>query len=235
MLAEQWADRLNKAADRLPDGDVLFSTARERVRHAAAIVAGALETDPTLGEDYEHGGRDLYLLAEMLRQLHPLAKQAAKAIEHERLVQGGGVPPADVTRARRLINPLAPQEFDALSEHLLVDVAQRIADAAQPDWRTPTRILERSERRLPSPDVFAGLADQMLAAVKPALGLEFVAPAAVRIAGLAEQLRAETERSANQCAAPGCEQMLQPAATGRPRRYCGATCRQRAHRAARAL
>lgn len=231
MVAEQWAERLRRAADRLPDGEPIFRAARERALRAAAIVTGGLQVDPTL-VDYERGGRDLAVLAELVRQLYPLARQAEMAIEHGRLVQDAA-PLAERARLGK-INPLAPEEFDALSAHL-VDVAQRIADGAQPDWNTPARIRERSERRLPKPGLITELADQVLAAVRPALELDYPAPAAVRIAGLAEQLRSEAGQHVHRCTAPGCEHPLQAAATGRPRLYCGATCRQRARRAARAL
>lgn len=230
MDAEQWTVRLRTAADRLPTGEPIFQTARAQVLQAANVVAGGLQVDPTLVDD-DRAGRDLDVLAELLRQLKPLARQAKLTIEHERLVEDSA--PHDIAWPRRL-SKQAPEEFAALAAHLIV-VAQRIADAAQPDWNTVTRIRERSERRLPSPETITELADRVRAAVQPALDLAYPAPAAVRIADLAEQLRAEAGERPHRCAAPGCEHLLRLAATGRPRVYCGPTCRQRARRTGRTL
>lgn len=231
MTAEQWEQRLCKAAEQLPDGAPLFHTAREHALHAAAIVGDSLRTDPTL-LDYDRGGRDLDVLAELLRQLRGLAKQVEMMLKHKHLVD---------TSARRIefallgkVNACATEEFEALAAHLAV-LAQRIADKAQSDWNTPQRIRERSEQRLPDPERFLELADQIYEAVRPALELEYPAAAAVQAARLAEQLRVIAGDRVSRCAGPGCEHPLRPAGggPGRPRVYCGSTCRQRARRAAR--
>ncbi|MEU3625696.1 hypothetical protein [Amycolatopsis coloradensis] len=112
-----------------------------------------------------------------------------------------------------------------------VEIAEHVAVEALPDWNTPRRIRERSQRLLPDPDFLAGLADQLREAVRPALELDHPPPAATHLAALAGQLHAAAEDQPQNCAAPGCGRELQPATTGRPRTYCGAACRQRAHRA----
>lgn len=43
-------------------------------------------------------------------------------------------------------------------------------------------------------------------------------------------LRNESPGPLSPCAAPGCPNLIKPAATGRPARYCGDTCRVRAYR-----
>lgn len=43
-------------------------------------------------------------------------------------------------------------------------------------------------------------------------------------------LRNETLTPVTACAAPGCNDPITPAATGRPARYCSPACRARAHR-----
>lgn len=218
---------LRETAMKVPGGEPTLDNARARARRAAEIVSAAVEVDPTL-RDLDRC-RDIDLCAEILRQLRPLARQAAQAIEYERLTSAG----ASMREFARLgrINPLALEELDVLSKRA-VEIAQRVADAALPDWNTPTRIRERSERLLPAPRFIADLADQLRSAVQPAIELSHPAAAAVRLAALADQLRAAAGERLRCCAAPGCDHELQLAATGRPRIYCSPACRQRARRKA---
>jgi hypothetical protein len=177
--------RLGTLANAIPGGEPVLDQARARARQAAEIVSTAVENDPTLLD--EDRSRDLDVCAEILRQLRPLARQAALALEHGRLTKAGA-PPEEFARIGK-INPLAPDELDALSERVVV-IAERAAAAALPDWNTPRRIRERSERLLPSPDFIERLADQLADAVRPAAELPYPAATAVRLAALAEQLRA---------------------------------------------
>lgn len=227
-MADRLLRRFRTNAEQLPGGEPVLDAARERADRAIEIVAAALRVDPTLA-DWDRD-RELEVFAELLRQLRPLGRQAALAAEHARLTATGATA-SEFARLGR-INPLAPEELDALSQRL-PEIAQRISDSALPDWNTPTRIREHSERLLPT-DFIAGLAEQLHDAVQPALELTHPSTTAVRIADLAAQLRAAaTGERLRCCAAPGCERQLRPAATGRPGIYCGPTCRQRARRAAR--
>ncbi|MEO6083109.1 MAG: hypothetical protein ABIQ18_08380 [Umezawaea sp.] len=220
-------EQLSKLASRIPGGEPVLDRARNRARQAAEIVSAAVVVDPTLLD--RDRDRDIEVVAELLRQLHPLARQAAQRLEHSRLT-AAAAPAHEFARLGRT-NPLAPAELDALSEHLVV-VAERIRAAALPDWNTPRRIRERSERLLPSPRFLADLADQLAAAVGPAAALSYPAAAAIRLAALADQLRAVADSGLRRCAGLGCDRGIRNAGTGRPRIYCGPVCRKRASRAA---
>ena len=215
-------------ADAVPAGEPVLDRARARGRRAAAIAVAAVEVDPTLLADTWDRRRGLELLAEMLRQLRPLARQAEHTLEHARLTDAGA-PAEQIARIGR-INPHAPDELDALSARA-VEIADQLAADALPDWNTPRRIRERSARLLPHPGFLTQLATELAAAVRPAAELDYPAPAAIRLAALADQLHAEAHQRPRHCAAPGCQTALDTADTGRPRLYCGATCRQRARRA----
>jgi hypothetical protein len=179
------AQQLAKLAGRIPGGEPVLERARTRATRAAEIVSAAVEVDPTLLD--EDRSRDLDVYVETLRQLWPLARQAALTLEHGRLTRTGA-PKKEFARIGK-INPCAPDELDALSERA-VELAERIAAAALPDWNTPRRIRERSQRLLPSPDYVTRLADELAAAVRPAAELPYPAAMAVHLAALAEQLRA---------------------------------------------
>ncbi|MBN9747756.1 hypothetical protein DMP23_42840 [Amycolatopsis sp. A1MSW2902] len=181
--------RLNELAARIPGGEPVLDRARARAARAAAIASAAVETNPTL-LDYGRD-RDLYICAEILRQLRPLARQASLALEHARLTENSA-PPEEFARIGK-INPLAPDELDALSERA-VERAEAVAAAALPDWNTPLRIRERSERLLPSPDYLTRIAKQLAEAVRPAAELRYPADATVQLAALADQLRAVANR-----------------------------------------
>ncbi|KAA2247017.1 hypothetical protein F0L68_40445 [Solihabitans fulvus] len=179
---------MEKLAGKIPGGEPALDRARARAQQAAERVAAAVAVDPTL-LDYDRS-RDLDVCAEILRQLQPLARQAALTLEHGRLTEAG----ASREEFARIgkINPLAPDELDALSERV-VELAERAAAAALPDWNTPQRIRERSARLLPSPDFIASLADQLAEAVRPAAELPHPAAAAVQLAALADKLRAAAD------------------------------------------
>lgn len=206
-------------------GNRCWTAVHDRAREAANIVSAAVGVDPTL-LDPDH---DIEVFAELLRQLHPLARQAVQMVEHGRLT-AADAPAHDLARLGR-INPLAPAELDALSKHLAV-LANRVRTAALPDWNTSRRIRERSERLLPSSHFLTDLADQLAAAVGPAAALPYPAATAIRLAALAEQLRDVADSGPRRCAAAGCDRDIRPARTGRPRLYYGPACRKRASRTA---
>lgn len=124
--------QLGQLADKIPGGEPVLERARARAQQAAEIVSAAVAVDPTL-LDYDRS-RDLDVCAEILRQFRPLARQAALTLEHGRLTEAG----ASREEFARIgkINPLAPDELDALSERV-VELAERVAAAALPDWNTP--------------------------------------------------------------------------------------------------
>ncbi|MFV2171734.1 hypothetical protein ACFHW2_43360 [Actinomadura sp. LOL_016] len=200
---------------------------RERVLQAVDIAAAALRTDPTLAAADRR--RDLDVLEELVRQLRPLARQARLKLERRRLEGVIGTERALARLGRT--NPDAPDHLDKLARYT-VTIAERIADAALPDWDAPRRIRERSARLLPSPDRLADIAEQLRYAVQ-AVELPYPDPEAVRLAALADQIALTAHRRRPRCAGPGCDRELEHATTGRPRRYCSAVCRQRARRIAR--
>ncbi|MFE5565928.1 hypothetical protein ACFQ68_13160 [Amycolatopsis japonica] len=185
--------RLADLAEKLPGGAPVLDRARARARRAAEIVSEAVQIDPTLLDtelDYDRT-RDLFLVFELFRQLKPLTRQAWLTLEHGRLTQLGASR-EDLARLGR-INPLAPDELDALSERA-VEIAERVRATALPDWNTPRRIRERSQRLLPSDEFVTRLADQLTDAVRPAAELAYPATAALELLALAAQLRAIASR-----------------------------------------
>ena len=180
--------RLTALVDKIPGGQPVLDRARARATRAAETISAAVELDPTL-RDHDRS-RDLDVCVEILRQLRPLARQAALTLEHGRLTEAGA-PPQEIARIGR-VNPLAPDELDALSERV-VTLADQVAAAALPDWDTPWRIRERSARLLPGPDYLTRLADELADAVRPAAELPYPAAAAVQLAALADQLRAAAD------------------------------------------
>lgn len=180
--------QLATMAARIPGGEPALERAGARARRVAEIVSAAVDVDPTLLDDDR--SRDIDLCAEFLRQLRPLARQAAVTLEHGRLTEARASQ-HEFSRLGR-INPQAPDELEALSERA-VEIAERVEAAALPDWNTPQRIRERSERLLPSPRFITDLADQLADAIRPAAELPYPAAAAVQLATLADQLRAAAD------------------------------------------
>lgn len=228
MAGTTLLEQLREKTGELPaEGPPEVVQARRRALQAMATVEAALRVDPTLAA--EDRCRDLDVLDELMRQLKPLARQAQLEIERRRLV---GLPGTERQIARLgRTNPLALDELDALSQRA-VTLAEHIAGQALPDWNTPERIRERSARLLPSPERLEDIAAQLRYAVRTSLELPHPDPEAVRLAALADQIALTTQRRRERCAGPGCDRELDHARTGRPRRYCGAACRQRARRAA---
>jgi hypothetical protein len=218
-------DRLRSKAGQLPaQGDPVVVTARRRALAAVDVVTQALAVDPTLAEP-DRQARGFDMITELLRQLVPLARQAALLIESRRLQQLGG-PEAELARARLgLVNPVAVDELQALTDRLTCFAAE-LSAAAWPDWDSPERRMQRALALMPHPVDVADVADQLRALLAPSLALAPV-PQALRLQALADQISARP----GLCAAPGCQAQLATAATGRPRRFCNAACRQRARRA----
>jgi len=178
------AAELRALADRVPaDGSPVVALARQRAAAAAEAVTAALGADPTLAERQQ---RDLDVLAEILRRLTPLARQAARHQDHQRLATAG----ASTAHLGR-INPLAPEELDAVSERCTV-LAERITAAVLTDWNTALRIRELSTMRMPDKQELAEIADALRRAVAPALDLPCPDPEAVRLAVLADQIARRT-------------------------------------------
>ena len=174
------AAELRALADRVPAGGLPAVTrARQRAAGAVDAVAAALGTDPTLAERQQ---RWLDVLAELLRRLTPLARQASVAIESERLAAIG-----ESTAHLGRINPLAAEELDAVSARCM-ELAAQVTAAAWPDWDTPRRWRELSSGRMPHESVLAEIAGTLRRAVAPALDLPYPDPEAVRLAALAEQI-----------------------------------------------
>lgn len=174
------AAELRALADRVPaGGSPVAALARQRATAAAEAVTAALGADPTLAERQQ---RDLDVLAEILRRLTPLARQVVHHHDHQRLTAAG----ASTVHLGR-INPLAPEELDAVSERCTV-LAERITAAVLTDWNTPLRIRELSSRRMPHESVLAEIAGTLRRAIAPALDLPYPDPEAVRLAALAEQI-----------------------------------------------
>ena len=81
------AAELRALADRVPaNGPPVVTLARQRAADGAEAAAAALGADPTLAERQQ---RDLDLLAEILRRLAPLARQAATQLDRQRLAAAG--------------------------------------------------------------------------------------------------------------------------------------------------
>lgn len=178
--AKATAAELRALADRVPaGGSSPASLARRRAAGAAEAVAAALADDPTLAERQQ---RWLGVLAELLRRLTPLARQAALVIESERLSAAG----ASTAHLGR-INPLAAEELDAVSARC-TELAAQVAAEAWPDWESPARVRELSASRMPDEHELAGIASRLRRAVAAALDLAHPDPDAVRLAALADQI-----------------------------------------------
>ena len=179
------AEELLALAERVPaDGPPAVTLARQRAASAAEAVTAALSTDPALAERQQ---RWLDVLAELLRRLTPLARQAAAAIESEQLAAAG----ASTAHLGR-INPLAAEELDAVSARC-PELAAQVAAEAWPDWDSPARIRSLSASRMPDERELAEIADRLRRAVAPALDLAYPDPEAVRLAKLADQIAKRTD------------------------------------------
>ena len=165
---------LKEKAAGLTRGEPLTAEVAGRAQAAAEIVAQAVQADPTLPErDRCH--RDLDLIAELARQLLPLARQAEQLIASRRGEHVGRV------------NELAVDELEALSARL-DELARQFAAQAWPDWDSPHRRLQRSTALLPDEHELAGVADELRRILAPALALSPTAPEALRLAALADQI-----------------------------------------------
>ncbi|WP_116025874.1 hypothetical protein [Thermomonospora umbrina] len=185
-----------------------------------------MKTDPTIAGEVARA-RPLDLAGETLRQLRPLARQAAGELNRRELAALPGRE-REIARLGRT-NPQAPDELEAMSRRLLT-LADEIRDDALPDWNTPRRIRERSTRLLPDVGRLAEIADALREAVRPAL--EVAPPTRRRSAWPPSPIRSAPRPAAPAAApAPGCGRELEHADVGRRRRYCGDACRQRARRA----
>jgi chromosome segregation ATPase len=124
-------EELRGRATALPaEGGAVVRQVRERVMEAVEIVASALQVDPTLTDDGRHR-RSLDIIAECLRQVKPLARQAEIELTRRRLAD---LPGRDIARLGR-IDLSAPQELEAMSQRCL-ELAREVAAAALPDSRS---------------------------------------------------------------------------------------------------
>lgn len=164
-------DSLRDQASRLPQG-----SAARAAESALAVLVAAEKVDPTL-LDWDREARKADLLAELFRQLRPLARQAAEELER----RAGTLPDGRVTAKN------SPEDLEMLTRRA-VAIAKEIAAAADPDWNTPSAIRRRSEQRLPCATELHEIADELRRAVQPALELEYPAEEAVRLAALADQI-----------------------------------------------
>jgi hypothetical protein len=181
---------LRALADRMPAGDSPpVGLARQRAAGATEAIAAALGADPTLAERQQ---RWLDVLAELLRRLTPLARQATAAIESERLATAG-----ESSMHLGRINPLAAEELDAVSARC-TELAAQVAAAAWPDWDSPARWRELSASRMPDEHELAEIADRLRRAVARALDLPYPDPEAVRLAALADQIAPPPEMSSQE-------------------------------------
>jgi hypothetical protein len=179
------AEELRALVERVPAaGSPAVTLARQRAVGDVEAVTAALSTDPTLAERQQCW---LDVLAELLRRLTPLARQASAAIESERLSAAG----ASTANPGR-INPLAAEELDAVSARCQ-ELAAQVATAAWPDWNTPLRMRELSASRMPDEHELAEIADRLRRAVASALDLAYPDPEAVRLAKLADQIAKRTD------------------------------------------
>jgi hypothetical protein len=184
-MRDQLGEELRLKAASLPVYDIpVVRQARDRAIRAADLIADALAVDPTL-TDRHRCRMDIDVVAEILRQLKPLARQTEVLMEHRRLVEAQA-DPREIARLGRT-NSNAPDELDAASRRV-VERAEGVATAALPDWNTPKRIRERSEAMLPSDGELKEIADQLRRAVKDSLSLPYPAEQAVRLAALADQI-----------------------------------------------
>jgi hypothetical protein len=177
---------LRALAERLPAGGApVVALARQRAADAVTAAAAALGADPTIAERQQ---RRLDVLAELLRRLAPLARQVLHQHDHQRLTAAGAA-----TAHLGRINPLAPEELDAVSQRC-TELAGQITAAVLTDWNTPRRIRELSASRMPGEHELAEIADRLRRAIAPALALPCPDPEAVRLAELAEQIAPQTAR-----------------------------------------
>ncbi|WP_150255324.1 hypothetical protein [Nocardiopsis deserti] len=121
----------------------------ERVGRALAQAAQALEEDPALCLDPQTL-RCVDLVAELVRQLGPLTRQAALVAEAERLEQDTGLTEPERRRAlARLgkLNPTAPDQVEELAERA-EEIAAELRAQAAPGRGTPERRRALARARL---------------------------------------------------------------------------------------
>lgn len=177
-------EHLDGAAAALPDGgSPRVRLAFQKAREAVAAASAALQVDPTLAAPDRD--RDLQLLAELLRQIKPLGRQAEVQLEKERLEFVPGTE-KQIARLGR-VNPHAMQELTALAARS-VEVAAQITEAALPDWDSPKRVRERSARLLLSSDRLEQIAGELRSAVRASLHTPYPDPEAERLAVAADQI-----------------------------------------------
>lgn len=176
---------LEAAAAKLPeDGPPPVRLAYQKARQAVGAARGALEVDPTLAAPDRE--RDLAVLAEVLRQIKPLGRQAEAQLERDRLAPLRGLPGIDERIARLgYVNRHAIGDLTALAGRA-VEIAAQLTKAALPDWESPERVRERSARLLPSPGRLEQIAEELRYAVRHALHVPYPDPDAVRLAAVAD-------------------------------------------------
>ncbi|RCV49741.1 hypothetical protein DEF23_17295 [Marinitenerispora sediminis] len=225
------------------------------VAAALELAAATVEADPTLlrhrrAERTCTAVRWLDLLGELARQARPVGGQVLVAERWEAL---GAEPDARARERGRnrlgRVNHQAPREFAQLVARVR-ETAERVAVLAYDDPPTPEQRAHLLADLMPSEGDLGRVASRLRAAAA-ALHQDLAevldvggdgAPAdARRLSAAARRIEALAAEVDPGPAAPpvvcgGCGQPLPavPAGgAGRPRRYCGDACRQRAHRAAR--
>lgn len=204
----------------------------ERVGRALAESVQALEEDPALCLDPQTPRR-VDLVAELVRQLIPLTRQAALVAEAERLEQDAGLTGPERRRAlARLgkLNPTAPDQVEYLAGRAEEITAQLVAQAA-PGRDIPERRRALAGARLDR-RALTEAAELLRYAVADAAAIDPDLPQVRSVLAAAAAAEQATTPAGARCTAPGCEMPLPPAEPGRERRYCSPPCRTRARRAA---
>lgn len=204
----------------------------ERVGRVLAAAAHALEEDPALCLDPQTPRR-VDLVAELVRQLGPLTRQAALLVQAERLERDAGLTGPERRRALARLGKLHPTASDQarrVAERVEQITAHLLAQAA-PGRDTPARRRALAGARIDR-RTLAEAAALLRYAVRDAAAIAPDLPevaAVLAAAAAADQAAAPTGAA---CAAPGCAEPLPAAEPGRVRRYCSPPCRTRARRAA---
>lgn len=167
----------------------LDGCADERVRDALTRAAAALRTDPTLVLEVD-GQHTVDLIAELVRQLKPLGRQAVLARAHARLLADPDLAEADRQRQIAQLGKTDPTAIDQEEEVLerLRARALALADRARTDWQDPEHLRRLSSQMLPPDQDLEEIARALRRSVSAAAALAPDAPEVRRLLALAEQI-----------------------------------------------